>query len=300
MNGVIVVDKPSGYTSFDVVAIIRRLSGEKKVGHTGTLDPMATGVLPVLLGTGTRVQTFMEDADKVYEAEVQFGITTDTQDMTGKVLTRKDVNITDEEIKVVLNKFTGDIEQVPPMYSAIKKNGKKLYELAREGKEIERDARKINISSNDLIYFNKETNIAKIRVRCSKGTYIRTLCSDIGQELGCGACMYSLRRVESNGFSIDEAIPLEKIRDKDCKFDTLLQDIDVLFKRNRCVKVTNAQAVRFVNGGGLMLSRISGCDFSRDKEIIRVYFESLLIGLGMVDLEKQEVSVLRVLNREIT
>ena len=301
MDGIIVVDKPSGYTSFDIVAIIRRLSGERRVGHTGTLDPMATGVLPVLLGSATKVQIFMENTDKVYEAEMKLGITTDTQDITGKLLSESSVYVTEEEIIDTLNRFKGNISQIPPMYSAVKMKGKKLYELAREGKEVERETRKVNIISNELINFEKESNIVKIRVKCSKGTYIRTLCSDMGQYLGCGATLSALRRTESNGFSISDSVTLDKIKEygNSEKLESLILSLDRVFERKRELPVTYPQAVRFTNGGGLMLSRLPLLKDMKEGEILRIYFKNKLLGLGVVNLEKEEISVLKVLCKDI-
>ena len=301
MDGIIVVDKPSGYTSFDIVAIIRRLSGERRVGHTGTLDPMATGVLPVLLGSATKVQIFMENADKVYEAEMKLGITTDTQDITGKLLSESSVYVTEEEIIDTLNSFKGDISQIPPMYSAVKMKGKKLYELAREGKEVERETRKVKIISNELINFEKGSNIVKIRVKCSKGTYIRTLCSDMGQYLGCGATLSALRRTESNGFSISDSVTLDKIKEygNSEKLESLILSLDRVFERKRELPVTYPQAVRFTNGGGLMLSRLPLLKDMKEGEILRIYFKNKLLGLGVVNLEKEEISVLKVLCKDI-
>ena len=301
MDGIIVVDKPSGYTSFDIVAIIRRLSGERRVGHTGTLDPMATGVLPVLLGSATKVQIFMENTDKVYEAEMKLGITTDTQDITGKLLSESSVYVTEEEIIDTLNRFKGNISQIPPMYSAVKMKGKKLYELAREGKEVERETRKVNIISNELINFEKGSNIVKIRVKCSKGTYIRTLCSDMGQYLGCGATLSALRRTESNGFSISDSVTLDKIKEygNSEKLESLILSLDRVFERKRELPVTYPQAVRFTNGGGLMLSRLPLLKDMKEGEILRIYFKNKLLGLGVVNLEKEEISVLKVLCKDI-
>ena len=192
MTGIVIVDKPAGWTSQDVTARLRRVFGTRRIGHGGTLDPMATGVLPVFVGRATRGVEFFEHADKTYEAVLRLGTVTDTQDSTGAVLEKRPVAVTEAEFRDILPKFTGKIAQVPPMYSAIKVDGKKLYELARAGKEIERKPREITIFSLDLMEFSGET--AKIRVHCSKGTYIRTLCHDIGAALGCGGCMAALRR----------------------------------------------------------------------------------------------------------
>ena len=211
MNGVIIIDKPEGWTSQDVCAKLRGLFREKRIGHGGTLDPMATGVLPVFLGRATRAAQFSENSDKTYVAGMRLGIVTDTQDITGRVLSQRENSVTTDDINAVLPRFLGELEQIPPMYSAVKIGGKKLYELARKGQEIERTPRRITIRSIELTGF--ECGDFLITVTCSKGTYIRTLINDIGVFLGCGACMSSLRRTVAAGFSIDKAIPLQTLID---------------------------------------------------------------------------------------
>ena len=190
-NGLINVYKEPGFTSMDAVAVLRGILKQKKIGHTGTLDPAAEGVLMVCLGNATKLCTFLEDKDKEYECRMLLGVTTDTEDTTGTVLEKKDVDCNEEEIVEAIKSFLGDIKQIPPMYSALKKDGKKLYELAREGKVIEREARDIKIFRIDI----KEINIPYVTftVHCSKGTYIRSLCRDIGEKLGCGGCMAQLK-----------------------------------------------------------------------------------------------------------
>lgn len=213
MNGIILVDKPIGKTSHDMVYLIRRLSGIKKVGHTGTLDPDATGVLPVCIGKATKVCDMLTASDKRYTAELILGKTTDTQDASGKVLTESDVDVTTEMIHKIIGKFIGEIEQIPPMFSAIKKDGKKLYELARKGITVEREPRKVIIHSIDLLGIDLENNSVEIDVYCSKGTYIRTLCEDIGKSLGCGAYMNTLRRTMSGGFEIGDCRTVDELRE---------------------------------------------------------------------------------------
>ena len=186
-QGIIVIHKEKGFTSHDVVAKLRGILHMKKIGHTGTLDPDATGVLPVALGKGTKLVDLLTDKEKTYEAVLHLGIDTDTQDMSGTVLEERPVNVTEEEVRKVLKSFVGEQLQVPPMYSALKVNGKKLYELAREGKTVERKARPVCFYEIEPLEFHLP--LAKIRVTCSKGTYIRTLCHDIGEKLGCGGCM---------------------------------------------------------------------------------------------------------------
>ena len=209
-NGIIIIDKPQDWTSMDVCAKLRGVLGERRIGHAGTLDPMATGVLPVFVGRATRAVEFAERGDKEYVAGLKLGRVTDTQDTSGNTLEEHPVEITVEQVKAVLPQFTGDILQVPPMYSAIKINGKKLYELARKGREVERPARPVTIHALTL-----EGQIAPdeftIRVKCSKGTYVRTLCHDLGAALGCGGCMSSLRRTMACGFTLQEAHPLAEV-----------------------------------------------------------------------------------------
>lgn len=212
MNGVINIYKIKGFTSHDVVAKLRGIMKQKKIGHTGTLDPDATGVLPVCLGNATKLCDMLTEKEKEYIAKVQLGVTTDTQDMTGTVLSSKEVMVSEEEVREALSSFIGLYEQVPPMYSALKVNGKKLYELAREGKEVERKARPVTIHEIEVLEMNLPT--LSIRVKCSKGTYIRTLCHDLGEKLGCGAAMAELERTKSGQFSLETAITLEELEEK--------------------------------------------------------------------------------------
>ena len=220
-NGIIIIDKPQDWTSMDVCAKLRGVFGEKRVGHAGTLDPMATGVLPVFIGRATRAVQFAESGEKEYEAALRLGLTTDTQDIWGSTLEEKPVPAeAGEKLKALLPQFTGDIAQVPPMYSAIKINGKKLYELARKGKEVERKPRPVTIHELELsapepagrpVPTAAVPDTYLLRIRCSKGTYVRTLCHDIGEALGCGGCMASLRRTMACGFPLGDAHPLEEV-----------------------------------------------------------------------------------------
>ena len=212
MDGVININKSAGMTSFDVIAILRKTLNMKKIGHTGTLDPDATGVLPVCVGKGTKLVELLTANDKQYVAEVKLGIITDTQDTSGNILEEKKVNVSEEELISAINEFTGEINQIPPMYSAIKVNGERLYKLAREGITIERESRKVTVSNIKLNYFNKEENIFSMTVDCSKGTYIRTLSHDIGEKLGCGAAMSSLKRTKSGRFDIENSYTIEEIK----------------------------------------------------------------------------------------
>ena len=208
-NGILIVDKPAGWTSQDVAAKLRGVFHEKRVGHGGTLDPMATGVLPIFIGRATRAVPFFEHADKVYEAGLRLGLVTDTQDVTGRTLEEHPVDITPEQMEQILPRFRGEIDQLPPMYSAIKVNGQKLYALARQGKAVERAPRPVTIFALDLL--GGAGADWRLRVHCSKGTYVRTLCHDIGAALGCGGCMAALRRTRAGRYGIEQAHTLEEI-----------------------------------------------------------------------------------------
>ena len=225
-NGILIIDKPAGWTSMDVCAKIRGILREKRVGHGGTLDPMATGVLPVFVGRATRAVEFAENGDKEYVAGLRLGLVTNTQDTTGEALEEREALVTGEQLEAALARFRGDILQVPPMYSAIKINGKKLYELARKGKEVERKPRPVTIRALELLNRPEAGGDFSLRVRCSKGTYVRTLCHDIGQVLGCGGCMSSLRRTMAAGFTLADAVTLEDVQERG---EALLRPPDSLF-----------------------------------------------------------------------
>lgn len=298
MNGIIIVDKPENYTSFDMIAILRKKLNQKKLGHMGTLDPMATGVLPILLGDTAKFQIFTQNNEKEYIAKMEFGLTTDTLDSTGRILSKTECHVKNKEFSEVLKNFLGEIEQVPPMFSAIKKNGKKLCDLARKGIEIEREKRKINIISIKILDFNEEKQTASIKVRCSCGTYIRSLCSDIGNSLGCGAIMTELRRTESNGFNEKNSLTIEKL--KSLEVNELVKNYilptECLFKNLRIVNISEAQEKRFRNGGALSLDRIYSNFSLNEKEHIKLYSKNQFVGLGYVSLEKNEIKILKCLN----
>ncbi len=245
MNGIVIVDKPEGWTSQDVVSKLRGVFQTRRIGHGGTLDPMATGVLPVFVGRATRAVEFFEHADKTYEALLQLGITTDTEDTTGEILERRPVQVTQQAFLEVLTRFQGDILQVPPMYSALKVNGRKLYDLARQGKTVERQPRPITIHSIQCLEFEEEQ--ARIRIHCSKGTYIRTLCKDIGEALGCGGCMAALRRIQAGSYSIDRAVPLQELIESTDPEKYLLQT-DSVFEKYPAITLTANQEKRCRNG----------------------------------------------------
>lgn len=239
MNGILLVDKPADWTSHDVVAKLRGVLGERRMGHSGTLDPMATGLLVVFAGRATRAVSFSENHSKCYEARLRLGLTTDTQDTTGTVLSRCDRRVTRAELEAVLPQFRGDILQVPPMYSALKVDGKKLYEIARRGGEVARAARPVTIG--ELTVLGEADGDYVLRVRCSKGTYIRTLCHDLGEYLGCGGCMAALRRTRSGNFSVENARRIGELTRADR--DTLLP-ADTLFSAAASLTLTAAQEKR--------------------------------------------------------
>ena len=229
-NGILIIDKPQGWTSQDVCAQLRGVFHEKRIGHGGTLDPMATGVLPVFVGRATRAVEFASEGDKEYLAGLRLGVVTNTQDTTGETLETCPVSVSRQELEAVLDHFRGAIQQVPPMYSAIKIQGKKLYELARKGKEVERPPRSITIYSLTVEEQCSETDFL-LRVRCSKGTYVRTLCHDVGRALGCGGAMFSLRRTMAAGFSLEQAHPLKEVLDSP-EPAALLLPADACFSRH--------------------------------------------------------------------
>ena len=245
MDGIVIVDKPRDWTSQDVTARLRRVFSTRRIGHGGTLDPMATGVLPVFVGRATRGVEFFEHAEKTYETVLRLGLTTDTEDITGTVLTEHPVSFTEEQLTKTLDAFRGEIMQIPPMYSALKVNGQKLCDLARKGKTVERQPRPITI--HELKLLERGENTLRLRVRCSKGTYIRTLCKDIGEALGCGGCMESLRRVSAGEYTIAEAVPLQELLDT-VEPETYLRGVDTMFRNYPAVTLTANQEKRCRNG----------------------------------------------------
>ncbi len=253
IDGILNVHKEKGFTSHDVVAKLRGILKQKKIGHTGTLDPDATGVLPVCLGRATKVCEYLTDRSKTYTARVRLGVVTDTQDLTGQVLEEHPVHVTREELERAVTAFTGEIWQTPPMYSAVKVNGKRLYELARKGLEVERKKRRIMVYSCDVSDFKAEDRTFTMEVRCSKGTYIRTLCHDIGERLGCGAAMASLVRTQSGIFSLEGALTLSQIEQKvqNGTLDEAVLPIDAIFEEYPAV-VVSQQGLRFLQNGNAL------------------------------------------------
>ena len=255
MNGIVIVDKPQNWTSQDVTAKLRGVFQTRRIGHGGTLDPMATGVLPVFVGRATRGVEFFEHAEKIYEATLRLGVTTDTEDITGTVLEEREVCVSEQEFLDVLSQFRGKIQQIPPMYSAIKVDGKKLYDLARQGKEVERKPREIEIFELTCLEFSGQT--ARLRIHCSKGTYIRTLCKDIGAALGCGGCMEALRRVQAGEYAIEEAVPLAELLEAENP-EQFLRPVDSMFRNHPAITLTVKQEQRCRNGNSFSIALDDG------------------------------------------
>lgn len=266
MNGIILVDKPCGWTSHDVVGKLRGILRERRIGHSGTLDPMATGLLVVFAGRATRAVEFAEADSKEYIAGLRLGVSTDTQDTTGNVLNTCETLPSKDELIAATNGFLGEISQIPPMYSAIKINGKKLYELARRGEIVERSPRKVTISKLELVGEDKCDYI--LDIHCSKGTYIRTLCSDIGDKLGCGGCMSSLRRVKAGVFSITQAHTMEQIQAAADLggLDGIIIPVDTLFTDKPKLTVNEFEEKKLRNGNTIKTKSADGT--------YRVYSES--------------------------
>lgn len=296
MTGILCIDKPAGVTSFGVVAAVRRLCSEKKVGHAGTLDPMATGVLPVFLGRATRAAELLPCHDKAYLASFRPGITTDTGDITGSVLHTAPVSLTREQVEKAVAACKGEQQQLPPMYSAVRVGGKHLYELARQGKEVERAPRSITVYDIALLKDPDANTDYQISVRCSKGTYIRTLCEQIGERLGCGATMTALRRTMAAGFTLADCVTLDEalVLAEEGRLAERVRGLETAFLSLPAVTITPAQAVRFANGGELFLTRLEG--YAGQAGACRVKGrDGAFLGLGKADPEAGELTIL--LNR---
>ena len=273
VGGIIIIDKPVDWTSQDVTAKLRGVFHERRIGHGGTLDPMATGVLPVFIGRATRGVEFFESAEKEYVAGLRLGLETDTQDVTGQTLSRAPVSVTREQMEETLRTFVGILQQVPPMYSAVKIGGKKLYELARQGKTVERKPRAVEILELELL--EGEGADWCFRVRCSKGTYVRTLCHDIGRALGCGGCMSSLRRTAAGCYGIGEAVTMEQVLAAEDPA-ALLKPVDTLFAHLPALTVEPGRLKPILNGGQIHVPGLVGGRY-------RVYGpdgEFLMVGAG--------------------
>lgn len=291
MNGIILINKPQNFTSFDVVAVVRRKFGTKKVGHGGTLDPMATGVLPVFIGCATKAVDLLPDSGKSYRAGFRLGLTSDTLDIWGELSEEVPVDIGKPVLEAVLERFRGEIEQTPPMYSALKVGGRKLCDLARQGIEVERKARKITISRLDLLAFDGKNGV--IEVDCSTGTYIRTLVDDIGKALGTGAVMTSLCRTRACGFELSECVSIEELREK--PLDELkLLSVENVFRDLPTTTLDEVQTRMYLNGVRLDADRLA--EKPPLDELIRVYGNGEFLGVAKVNEEREFVSVKRFVN----
>lgn len=294
MQGFLLVDKPSGITSFGAVARIKRLANEKRVGHTGTLDPMATGVLPIFIGKATALSSYLAESDKKYVATVRLGLTTDTDDITGNIIAASKVGVSDDDVISALSGFKGRVRQTPPVYSAIKQNGVRLYRLARQGLDVKAPEREVEIKDISLISGLDEQNEFSFSATVSKGTYIRSLARDIGETLGCGATLSRLKRTFVSNFDIKDAVPLDSLTSENIK-EYIKNEADALpFLTS--IGVTEKQAVRFANGGELSLDRLNANGLC-DRQIIKVFFGNTFIGLGIVSFEKQMLLIKCNINR---
>lgn len=275
MDGILNIYKEQGFTSHDVVAKLRGICKQKKIGHTGTLDPDAVGVLPVCLGKATKVCDLLTDKDKTYEAVLQLGVVTDTQDMSGEILSKQEVSVSRDEIEKAVMSFVGAYDQVPPMYSALKVNGKKLYELAREGKVVERKARRITIHQIEISEINMEQKTVTMTVSCSKGTYIRTLCHDIGEKLGCGGAMATLKRTKVSSFMIQDSLTLSEVEElvKAGTVEEHLVKVDSLFANLSAVTVSKKYQKYVDNGNKIEISFLTEPVRTSLNQEFRVYDE---------------------------
>lgn len=293
INGILNIYKEKGYTSHDVVAKLRGITKQKKIGHTGTLDPDAEGVLPVCLGRATKVCDLLSDKDKVYEAELLLGISTDTQDISGKILEQKSADLlTEEQVLECILSFIGEYQQLPPMYSALKVNGKKLYELARDGIEVERKRRKVTIFEIQILEVNLP--VVRMRVHCSKGTYIRTLCHDIGEKLGIGGCMQLLLRTKVSCFELKESLTLKQVETfvQNGELEQVLMPVDRLFQEKQEIVVKPEFESLVLNGNPISKKAVEKAGIYEDQESVRVYDKKgRFVGIFEYRAGKQEFRV---------
>ncbi len=292
MNGIICINKATDYTSFDVVAIVRGMTKTKRVGHSGTLDPLATGVLPIFIGNATKACDLMPDDCKSYQAGFELGKKTDTLDITGTITKTAISNITQNDILDILPKFTGDIEQIPPMYSAVKINGQRLYDIARKGGEVERKPRKVTIFELKLLNFDEQSQTGELIITCSKGTYVRTIIDDIGELLGVYGVMTSLIRTKANGFSLDECYTLEQAQEliNSGEFESKLLPVEKIFFELPYIKLNPHQSKMFKNGVKLDLNRVI---FKQTEKGLHQVYDSdkNFLAIAKVDLENMELVI---------
>lgn len=293
INAVIGVNKPKGFTSFDVVAKLRKILKTKKIGHAGTLDPLATGVLPILVGKATKLCDLICDNYKEYVADFKLGVLTDTLDITGKVLLTSSVSVSKLDIENALQKYLGEFYQTVPMYSAVKVNGQKLYNLARKGQEVERPKKLVKISKLELKNYDPQANEGRIIVGCSKGTYIRSLIDDLGKDLGCYATMINLCRIKSCGINLTETVTLDELEKavNEGKFENILLNMDYFLKEYREYNLSLHEKEKFSHGAILP---IADSKF-KDQELLRVYYSGQFLGLAKVDLGNQKLKIVKLL-----
>ncbi len=287
LNGVIVINKPQGFTSFDVVAVMRGATGQRKIGHLGTLDPNATGVLPLVLGSAAKAQELIANHNKGYTAQFQLGIKTDTLDIWGNELKRSDIRVSRAEAEASLKHFCGEIEQTPPMYSAVQVDGKRLYDLARQGKTVDRPKRTVTVFELELVDFDEDKQCGTLNILCSKGTYIRTIIDDLGEKLGTYAVMTSLVRTYACGFTLSDSIELEKARNMS-DFSDVIKSTEELFADLRFVRLSELQSKRFLNGAVIDINRTPLKTMSPNEgELLRVKTpDSTFIGIARVKGEQ--------------
>lgn len=294
IDGILIIDKPQEFTSFDVCAVMRGLLKTRKIGHTGTLDPMATGVLPVLAGKATKAADLLPDHDKEYISGFRLGLETDTLDIWGETIKEEKADISREELLSKMELFRGEITQIPPMYSAVSVGGRRLYDIARSGETVERPTRLVNIKKLELLSYDEEKGEGEILCRCSKGTYIRTLVADIGTALGCGAAVTSLRRTMACGYDISHAITLDEAKAlcAEGRLEEQLLPVGSIFTDYRGVNISQAQTVRVRNGGALSLERLSRFKAESDGETVRfIAPDGEFIALGTVMLDSGEIKI---------
>ncbi len=293
-DGILIIDKPQDFTSFDVCAVMRGLLKTRKIGHTGTLDPMATGVLPILVGRATKASDLLPDHDKEYISGFKLGLETDTLDIWGETLKEEKVSVSKDALLSAMDRFRGEITQIPPMYSAVSVGGRRLYDIARSGQTVERPERKVTINRLELISYDEEKGEGEILCSCSKGTYIRTLVADIGTALGCGAAVSSLRRTNACGYDLSSAINLDEAKAlcAEGKLEERLLPVGSIFEAYRAVSISEAQAFRVRNGGSLSLERLSRFKPSCDSETVRLIApDGEFLALGTVSEEWQEIKI---------
>lgn len=281
LNGIIIINKPKDFTSFDVIAKLRGMLHMKRLGHAGTLDPMATGVLPVFVGKATKACDILPNDEKSYKAGFKLGVKTDTQDITGRVVFEEKSNIKSNELFEKIKLFSGEIEQIPPMYSAVSVGGKRLYELAREGKEIERKCRKIRVDKIEVLEFDEKSQTGVLKICCSKGTYIRTIIHDLGETLATGGVLTSLKRTSSSGYSISQSHTLDKIQtlvDSEKGIEDIVLSIDSAFEEYEKIILNKKHTRLYKNGVRLRDEQVG---VSPDESLYRVYgFDNEFLGLG--------------------